>query len=121
MSSDKSCSCHINPPCSVCTEALEYCPECDWYASDDRMEYMNQYHCRVDSKTQTYTSYKLRELDPTKIDWHYQGHTHFSMIKKGVYPEGVEQKDVEQEVKGTFGGRFLQFGGGKFEYVAYTD
>jgi len=28
---------------------------------------------------------------------------------------------VESVVKGTFGGRFEQFGGGKFKYIAYTD
>jgi hypothetical protein len=30
-------------------------------------------------------------------------------------------KDVEQVVKGTFGGRFEAFGDGRFRYVAYTD
>jgi len=26
----ENCSCHINPPCSACTEPREYCPECGW-------------------------------------------------------------------------------------------
>jgi hypothetical protein len=25
-----SCSCHINPPCHVCTSARPYCPICGW-------------------------------------------------------------------------------------------
>lgn len=28
------CSCHINPPCSSCTEAREYCPECGWDSNE---------------------------------------------------------------------------------------
>lgn len=24
------CSCHINPPCSACTEGILYCEECGW-------------------------------------------------------------------------------------------
>ncbi len=27
---DYGCSCHINPPCSYCTDPNEYCPVCDW-------------------------------------------------------------------------------------------
>jgi hypothetical protein len=43
------------------------------------------------------------------------------MLKRGVYPEGTTQAEVEKEVRGTFGGRFNSFGNGHFEYVAYTD
>jgi hypothetical protein len=62
-----------------------------------------------------------RQLDPTRIDWHDKLHSGSSMLKEGVYPEGTTQAQVETKVKGTFGGRFEQFGGGKFRYVAYTD
>jgi len=62
-----------------------------------------------------------RELDNTKIDFHSLPHSGSSMIKRGVYPEGTTQKQVEEEVRGTFGGRFNYFRDGKFEYVAYTD
>ena len=33
------CSCHINPPCSYCTENVEYCPECGWDAKEEQDEY----------------------------------------------------------------------------------
>jgi len=60
-------------------------------------------------------------LDNTKVSWRYIPHTHFTMIKEGVYPEHMTREEVEKEVIGTFGGRFEQFGGGKFKYIAYTD
>jgi len=62
-----------------------------------------------------------RELDSSKIDWKCHGHTHFSMLKVGVYPDGTTQKQVLEKVKGTFGGRFTKFGDGRFEYIAHTD
>lgn len=39
----------------------------------------------------------------------------------GVYPKDKNIKDVENEVQGTFGGRFIYFDKGLFEYIAYTD
>ena len=27
---DRCCSCHINPPCSACTDKKLTCPECGW-------------------------------------------------------------------------------------------
>lgn len=116
-----SCSCHINPPCAKCTEDRHYCPECDWSADDDYQIKLNGYLIDVDSKTHNYNSYKQRELDLTKIDWHDKSHTHFSMIKEGVYPVGVTKSQVLEKVQGTFGGRFEYFGNGKFKYIAYTD
>jgi hypothetical protein len=43
------------------------------------------------------------------------------MIREGVYPDGTSQEQVRELVKGTFGGRFESFGGGKFRFIAYTD
>lgn len=62
-----------------------------------------------------------RELDATKIDWHDLPHSGSSMAKRGVYPDGTTREHVEAKVRGTFGGRFESFGGGKFLYIAYTD
>lgn len=33
---DGGCTCFINPPCSYCVEPCEFCPECDWQASDEQ-------------------------------------------------------------------------------------
>ena len=115
----ENCSCHINPPCSSCTEPRGYCPVCDWDEREDII--VNDFVVNVDKKTGVYKSYEPRKLDPTKIDWHSFVHTHFTMKQEGVYPEGTTQEQVLEKVKGTFGGRFTRFGGGKFEYIAYTD
>jgi hypothetical protein len=117
----EGCSCHINPPCSQCVDPKEYCPECGWDARDEYETIINDYTCRVDKKSSVILSYKPRPLDNTKIDWHSKAHTHFSMIKEGVYPEGTDIKEVKEKVKGTFGGRFEYFNNGKFKYIAYTD
>lgn len=115
----ENCSCHINPPCSACTSPRAYCPTCDWQHKDDRV--FNDYVVNEDPKTGVFRTWTPRPLDPTKIDWRSIEHTHFSMIKRGVYPEGTTIDQVRKEVEGTFGGRFNYFDKGEFEYVAYTD
>jgi len=113
------CSCHISPPCSYCTTPDEYCPECNW----DAKEEMQQHEMNASKNIQPF-HYKIKEfvdLDRTKIDWIVRCHTHFTQICKGVYPEGTTAAEVADKVRGTFGGRFIRFGNGEFEYVAYTD
>lgn len=114
-----NCSCHINPPCSACVAPNSFCPKCDWQEADD--EQINDYIVNIDKATGVYKKYELRQLDASKIDWHSFSHTNSSMIKRGVYPEGITLEEVRKIVDGTFGGRFNYFGGGKFEFVAYTD
>lgn len=115
----ENCSCHINPPCSSCTNVPLHCPVCQW--EEPREYVMNDYTVKEDRKTGVMLSWKPRELDHTKIDWRSCGHTHFTMVKEGVYPEGTTQAEVRKKVDGTFGGRFEQFGGGRFRFIAYTD
>lgn len=120
----ENCSCHINPPCGACTAPREECPECGWRLEDDETTF-NDFKVGPVRADGSWTHYRPRPLDPTKIDWRSKGHTHFSMIKEGVYPQSADDKAdriaVEAEVRGTFGGRFNHFGDGRFEYVAYTD
>lgn len=128
---DGCCSCHINPPCGYCTTPKEYCPECDWDAEEEeRSFYFNGTRMTAVSKEDAakgmysstpIQSYKPRPLDPTKIDYHIEGHTHFTQKCVGVFPPGTTMAAVEAKVKGTFGGRFNSFGNGRFEYIAYTD
>lgn len=63
----------------------------------------------------------VRKLDPTKIDFNRLPHSSCSMLIEGVCPEGTTQEEVRKLVDGTFGGRFEQWGGGKFRFIAYTD
>jgi len=111
------CSCHINPPCGYCVEDNLYCPVCEWYSKDEPITPP----VKAPNKDILFKRRTVDDLDNTKIDWISKSHTHFSMIKEGVYPEGVTSKEVLEKVKGTFGGRFNHFGNGKFKYTAYTD
>lgn len=112
------CSCHINPPCGACTDPRLFC-ECGWDQSEETV--VNDHIVQVDKNTGIYKLYGLRSLDNSTIDWHSKSHTHFSMIKEGVYPEGTTKEEVESKVRGTFGGRFDYCANGKFKYIAYTD
>lgn len=125
MHRPENCSCHINPPCSACTAPRGYCPECDWQEADEpepepapQSQESKDYWAAWAKEQERIRSLPL---DNTKVNWRDKPHTHFSMIKEGVYPDGMTRAQVEEEVKGTFGGRFEQFGGGKFTYIAYTD
>lgn len=114
----ESCSCHISPPCWSCTSQRNYCPECDWQEKDDPLVIM-------EIKT-IYLPFGgvdrvKRVLDPTKIDYRIEPHSNSSQLCIGVYPIGTTCAEVEDRVRGSFGGRFNKFGGGRFEYVAYTD
>jgi hypothetical protein len=115
----ENCSCHISPPCSACTSPRGFCPVCGWEECDDMV--INDYVVNVDHKTGVYRTWTERPLNTSKIDWRSYSHTNSSMIKRGCYPDGVTSKEVEKEVRGTFGGRFNYFDNGKFEYIAYTD
>ena len=114
----ENCSCHISPSCSACTSTYLHCPECDWEAE---VQSLNDHIVTVNTKSHVYEAWRPRPLDPTKIDWHNKTHSSCSMIKEGVYPEGMTREQVEKEVRGTFGGGFEYFGGGRFKYIAYTD
>ena len=116
----ENCYCHLSAPCSACATPREYCPECGWHLVDEETHF-NGYLVGPVKANGAWTHYRPRPLDPTKIDWHYKRHSNSSMVKEGVYPEGTTRSEVEAVVKGTFGGRFEQFGGGRFRYVAYTD
>lgn len=117
----ENCSCHISPPCGACTAPRQFCPECGWEESEDD-GVLNDYTVKYSDKSKgELASWKPRPLDPRKIDYRTTSHTHFTQIHEGVYPEGTTIEEVENLVRGTFGGRFDLFEKGKFRYVAYTD
>jgi len=111
----ENCSCHITPPCSACTNQQLVCSECGWEDEAEPYTYVQV------APGLAMQEYKPRPLDNTKVDYRIKMHTHFTQKCVGVYPEGMSMADVQKVVDGTFGGRFLKFGGGKFEFVAYTD
>jgi hypothetical protein len=125
-----NCSCHLSAPCGSCTAPRNFCPECDWEEADDDTVYqatINNFVVKVERATGAYKSWEPRPLDPTRIDWRWASHTNSSMIKEGIYPEGVTMKELVESIQGTFGGRFESHSPpkdgkpGRFKYIAYTD
>ncbi len=117
----RGCSCHINPPCSACTEPRAYCSECGWDARNDIIV-KDWERMDIDIATgMTKTHWSERKLDSTKIDYVIKSHTNSSQVCEGVYPMTATVDDVLDRVKGTFGGRFEYFRDGRFKYIAYTD
>lgn len=119
----EGCACHINPPCGACTKPREFCDVCGWEAiEEERAIARRDYAIRIDVADWLVSWSKPRPRDPRKIDWNDKPHSGCSMIKEGVYPEGTTATQVLDAIgRGTFGGRFEHFGGGKFKYIAYTD
>lgn len=133
---ETQCSCHINPPCSHCVDSRDYCPVCGWEGSEEQAKAQ-----KIDSETQKrnreyyerenkkwsdlresfYRKYNGNE-GAEKLEMWSESHTHFTMIKRGVFPKGTESRaSIEPKVKGTFGGRFTRFTETSFEYIADTD
>ncbi len=112
----ENCSCHISPPCHRCVDNPLVCLTCGWTNEDEPEAVYVQVAPGLLQR-----EVKPRQLDSTKIDYRTKMHTHFTQIAEGVYPEGTTRDQVEAVVKGTFGGRFESFGGGKFRYIQYTD
>lgn len=133
--SESCCSCHVNPPCSYCTDSREYCPVCEWEGRDEQLKAQykplpndiqsvyNRGMAREDVHRRKIDNIRKGEGTTDKITWYSQGHTHFSMKKIGCFPVGTPTAEVEKEVRGTFGGRFegLDTTRGTFTYIAYTD
>lgn len=128
--SESSCSCHINPPCSHCTEARGYCPICNWQASEDVQEYNlsgsepSDYGKKYSDHVSDIEQKRSGKQPISKFDYYSLSHTHFSMKKIGVFPsKSMSKKEVESHLLGSFGGRFSEFNEevGTFTYIAYTD
>lgn len=126
----ESCSCHINPPCSHCTDASYECDTCG------EIEEPPPYLPESKPTSQLYLpKYKTldecyAELDGSSFGYVSFTHTHFSMRKKGKCPLGWTMDVVREKVNGTFGGRFARWFEGInqhgqkiifFDFIAYTD
>lgn len=121
--SDECCSCHINAPCSYCTDSRVYCPKCEWDGREEQITENKESEQDSDKEFEMFKPRTMADLDRTKIDYLCLSHTHFSMVKKGVFPKGTSKEEVREKVIGTFGGRFSDFNEEtcEFEYIAYTD
>lgn len=111
----ENCACHINPPCSACTDNRLECDKCGYEPEEP------EYKDVPVALGLSMREYKPKPLDNMKIDYRVKMHTAATQICEGVYPEGTTRQEVEAVVRGSFGGRFEQFDNGRFKYIAYTD
>lgn len=134
--SDYGCSCHINPPCDYCTEPRNYCSECDWDEKEEndkyretQTKYWNDYHKRPDvieakrvaeEQEKVFIDMYNGRIPVDQYRSRHKGHTHFSQIIYGVHTD-MSRSEIEEKVKGSFGGRFSRYNNYSFEYIAYTD
>lgn len=126
-----SCSCHIHPPCSHCVNDPHFCPKCGWEGIEDQwkpqpadsraQQFYNHMMDRADEYRQNVERLYKGDEEITEFRCIREGHTHFSMIVRGVYPPSMTKEVLLKEIRGTFGGRFERYGGGRFVYIAYTD
>lgn len=125
-----SCSCHSNPPCSYCTTAKEYCPECNWEASEEDNEpyivnsAIEDWGKKYQDHINGIEDMRKGIVPIEKFECYHKPHTHFSMIKTGCFPpNSMSREAVESKVSGSWGGRFTEFNAdkGTFSYIAYTD
>lgn len=129
--SDGSCSCHTNPPCSHCTTAREYCPNCGWDARDEQLDFEKMArtsetgffdYSKWEEARRLFEQKFRGEIESEKLEIRRESHTHFSMKVRGVFPKGTETAEsLHPKVAGTFGGRFTHINDFRFEYIAYTD
>lgn len=137
---DGCCSCHSNPPCGYCTEPNAFCYTCGWDAKEEQSEYDKKqseiFEKQREQQKEYYENQRKEQqeaddlfvkmwrgsIPAEKLIIRTKSHTHFTMIKYGVFPEGSQtEESLLKEIRGTFGGRFTIFNNYRFEYIAYTD
>lgn len=133
---DGGCSCHTNPPCDYCMYPKSYCSECEWDEKEEndkyqevQTKYWSDYHKRPEAvadrqrqqeKEKIFTDMYNGKIPVDKYRSRHKGHTHFSQIIYGIHLN-ESRSEIQEKVKGTFGGRFSRFNDYSFEYIAYTD
>ena len=126
----ESCSCHINPPCSHCTDASYECDECG--EVEEPPPYIPKLKLTSQPNWPAYKTQDERynELDGSSFGYAHFTHSNSSMRKKGKCPLGLTMDEVREKVNGTFGGRFERWFEGVnqhgqkiifFDFIAYTD
>lgn len=117
---DSCCSCHINPPCSYCTDLIEYCTDCG--------EEIEQ-ECNItNSYNKDHTRFFDRKFTPVKCGngfitgYQCDGRSGSTMVFEGTYIGDVTNTNLlEYFGTGTFGHRFGYCGGGNFKFTKITD
>jgi len=125
----EGCSCHINPPCSACTNNRLTCNSCGWE------ELEPEYTPAVPSKEQkSYYEKWNREYEEAKKRGHtfphggrifnvdYDSSSGSTMEFTGQYEGPVTAEDIFNKIgDGTFGHRGPIMANGRFSYTKITD
>lgn len=118
----KSCSCHISPPCSSCTDIPLTCSECKWTAPIIE----NEESTRPVSPdiSERYFKRPSEDLGNGKriFDYDYDSSSGSTMVYSGRYEGPVTAKDIlDYFGDGTFGHRGPSLHNGRFSYTKITD
>lgn len=143
----ENCSCHIAPPCGSCFDAPLICSECrsEIYHDEDpapvivsqeaRQEAAEKAFLKMKAKAAEERARKKREkllakrmadlkailerpLDTDCIDFRPVFCSPISETLEGVYPEGTTQEQVLTLIEGPHGGRFTEWGEGRFKFIS---
>ena len=121
---DVCCSCHINPPCSYCTDISYMCGECGEEPEDAFKESIKEqknngwaFENLIKSDSE-----RFNELEGSKISWIdiTPNDNYYFSVKRGKYPEGTTAKQILENFSLCFGYSYLNMGNGEFTIKYYT-
>ena len=117
VDTDGCCSCHINPPCSYCTDAEFICDTCEFLVEVEQLDYDTKPQAPLKYKT---PDEKYKELDKNKFNYITIAGAYYFMEYKGYCPD-MTRDEVEEKFNTCFGRKWLYFGDNKFHLKVYTD
>lgn len=132
-SSERECSCHINPPCGNCVDATYACTLCGFETEEpEPFVYKpptepEKARWAEERKLQDARDLEWREflcLPPGEIkELRYRVFTHSNSSQKcvGRFPIGMTSAEIRAKCNGTFGGRFEHCVDTHFTFIAHTD
>ena len=116
------CSCHINPPCSHCVDAIFACSDCGHETEPPAKSITN-----IKPKTKPWMRSKTTQevfdgLSGEKFDYVTIAGKYYWMEYKGKYPPGMTSKEVLESFNTCFGYKWIaRPANGQFHLKVYTD
>jgi hypothetical protein len=124
----RGCSCHINPPCSACTDQRLQCDTCDWEESEPEPT-----PPPTQAERDGWAKW-LKEWEEARqrghtlpgggriFDIHDDGRSGSTMVITGRYEGDVTAAEIFAYFgDGTFGHRGPTLANGRFSYTKITD
>jgi hypothetical protein len=117
------CSCHINPPCSACTDAVLTCDVCGWEQPEEPRSPPAPVSAAATAWWKQPRTWS-KDLGDGKrlIDVDYDSRSGSTMVYSGRYEGPVTPADIIAALgDGTFGHRGPTLLNGRFTYTKITD